>query len=239
MPPRIYNQISPLASWGSFSGQKRLSDSPYVESVWEGVSTRDGVHLTAADGTFDLTFQTRRGNTRLLLSGPGSRSQTTTFQAGDIVLVIRLRTGVHLPFFSTRQWVNIDQYLPNATEASFWLQNTAVTFPTFNTVETFIDKLAKKGFVHRNIIVEDALKGRPPRVGSRTVQRHFLMATGMTHNHILQIRRAEKARNLLAGNHTLTQIAYACGYSNPGHMTNAFNHFFGLSPRALRTYLTR
>lgn len=231
-------QPSPLTSWGSFTGQRRLSDSPYIEGVWEGMAFRSGVHMTAADGTIDLTLRTRRGDTSLLLSGPTGKAEPTTFEAGDRVLVMRLRPGVHLPFIAGAKLANVNRFLAHAGKDHFWLQSTAVAFPNFNNVEVFVERLAKDGLLARDIVVEDALGQKSQRHNPRTIQRHFMAATGLTMNHVQQIKRAELARGLLASNHTLTAVAYETGYSNPGHMTNAFKYFFGRTPSALRALMT-
>jgi len=196
------------------------------------------VHLTAADGTIDLVFQKRHGTTRLLLSGPTSKAQATTFEAGDEVLTVRLRTGVHLTYLDATALTDVYKVLPNAGRERVWLHSHAVPLPDFNTVETFIGRLARANLLNRDVVVEDALADRAARAGLRTIQRHFIATTGLTPNHIRQIRRAEKARSLLTGDSTLTTIAYETGYSNPGHMTNAFKYFFGLPPSTLRTLMT-
>lgn len=229
----------PLTQWGGFQGRRRLSDSPYIQSVWEGIALRDGIHKTAADGTIDLTFQTRCGIRRLLLSGPTSKAQTALFEAGDEILTIRLRTGIHIPTLAGTAITDVNMSLPSFSSARFWWQHTALTFPTFDTIETFADHLARLNLLRRDIVVEDALAARIRDVSLRTVQRHFLGATGLTMGRIRQIRRAEQARNLLTGPYTLTAIAYETGYSNPGHMTHAFNYFFGQTPSALRSLMTQ
>lgn len=232
-------QPRPLTPWGNFTGQRRLSDSPYIESVWEGTAFSSGVHLTAADGTIDLTLQTRRGVTRLLLSGPTSRVQATAFEAGDKVLAMRLRSGVHLPFAIGTELTDVSLLLDSAGTRRFWLQNMVIAFPDFDNAETFAEHLAKNGLLERDIVIENALAQKSRRLSIRTVQRHFLAATGLTMNHVLQIKRAEHARGLLNGDHTFTRVAYDAGYSNPGHMTNAFKYFFGKTPSALRALMTQ
>lgn len=240
MPPRLaISQPAPLATWGLFSGRRRVSDSPFVESVWEGVANGDGVHMTAADGVIDLTMQRRQGSTRLLLSGPTSKMHMTPFTAGDEVLTIRLRTGVHFSFTASLQLTDVNRYLPNASAQRFWLHSTSVAFPSFDNVETFIERLARAGLLRRDIVVEDKLADRSRQLSARTIQRHFLASTGMTVNHVQQIRRAEHARSLLTAEHTLASIAFEVGYSNPGHMTNSFKYFFGHTPRDLRARMKR
>ena len=227
----------PLTTWGGFSGQRRLSDSSYIESIWEGQAHRDGIHLTAADGTIDLSFRTRQGRTQLLLSGPTSKARPSDFKAGDKYLTIRLRAGVHLSFTASNVMTDIDRFVPNAGKKSFWLHGSAINFPNFENTEAFIERLSRAGLVERDIIVEDILDKKMARTSLRTVQRHFLASTGLTMQHVRQIKRAEQARSLLSSGHTLTRIAYETGYSNPGHMTNSFKYFFGRTPKQLRALI--
>src|SRR6266496_4768260 len=105
---------SSLSSWGAFKGRCRKSDSPYVESIWEGTAKRSGVHLTAADATIDFAFQKKEDTTRLLLSGPTSQVQVVRFEEGDEVLAIRLRTGVYLPSIAGTKLTDTDIVLPSA-----------------------------------------------------------------------------------------------------------------------------
>lgn len=193
-----------------------------------------GTHFTAADGTIDLTIQKRQGAMRLILSGPTSRAYQTDFEVGDEVLCMRLKPGVHLAFSNSKALTDTDRFLPNAGPSRFWLQSTAVAFPTFTTIETFAQHLAKLGLLKRDIVIENTLAGKGDGIHPRTIQRHSLASTGLTMNHLLQIRRAEHARSLLGSDHTLTAIAYETGYSNPGHMTNAFKYFFGRTPSTIR-----
>ncbi|HEU5122193.1 MAG TPA: AraC family transcriptional regulator [Candidatus Saccharimonadales bacterium] len=120
----------------------------------------------------------------------------------------------------------------------FRLQSSSIAFPSFDNVETFAENMARLGLLNRDIVVEDALKVRKSSMSTRTVQRHFLATTGLTLNYIRQIRRAEKARAILATHYSLSTIAYEVGYSNPGHMTNAFKHLFGQTPTQLRARMS-
>jgi hypothetical protein len=230
-------QLSSLSSWGAFKGRQRKSDSPYIENVWEGAAERSGVHLTAADATIDLVCLKSKGVTRLLLSGPTSKVYTEPFEAGDESLTIRLRTGVYLPLMAAAKLADVEMFLPNASSKRFWLHSDSVTFPNFDNVETFVEHLARKGLLSQSTWLERALKGPLPQSNLRTMQRHCLSTTGLTMSRIRQIKRAEEARNLLATDYSLTQVAYNVGYSNPGHMTTAFRYFFGRTPSALRTLM--
>jgi len=226
-------QPASLSSWGAFKGRRRKSDSPCVESVWEGTAQRSGVHFTAADATIDFACLKRDGVTHLLLSGPTSKVRVEQFEEGDEVLTIRFRTGIYLPFMAGPKLTDINTILPNASSKHFWLHYSSIAFPNFDNVEAFTEHLIAANLLSRNIPLETALQNKSLYASVRTMQRHSLATTGLTMSRIRQIKRAEQARNLLASNSSLTQVAYDVGYSNPGHMTNAFKYFFGRTPSAL------
>jgi hypothetical protein len=230
----LTSSSSPLSSWGAFKGRQRTSDSPYIKSVWEGIAQKDGIHLTSDDATIDLVCLKRKGVTRLLLSGPTSKAYIEPFEAGDESLTIRLRTGMYLPFMAGTRLTDIEMFLPSASNARFWLHSSSMAFPDFDNVEVFVEYLVAAGLLSQNITLEQALQNQPSRNNLRTMQRHCLATTGLTMNRIHQIKRAETARDLLATDHPLTRVAYDTGYSNPGHMSIAFKHFFGRTPSVLR-----
>lgn len=236
MMPLSFQQL-PLSSWGAFRGRRRVSDSPYIESIWEGVAQRGGVHFTAADAAIDIVCLKKNGVSRVLLSGPTNKAYLEQFDAGDEALTIRLRIGVYLPSRPGIRLINTDILLPSAGDGRFWLDGVGIALPSFDTAEVFVEYLAKKGLLQRNTLMERALEGQLLPSALRTMQRHSLATIGLTMSGIRQIKRAERARALLASDSPLTRVAYDAGYSNPGHMTTAFKHFFGYTPSTLRTLM--
>lgn len=230
-------QQFPLSSWGAFKGRRRESDSPYIESVWEGIAQRDGSHFTAADATIDILCLKRDSGTHVFISGPTSKAYLESFQAGDETLAIRLRTDIYFPFLKAAGLTDVDTQLPSAGRKHFWLHGIRIKHPSFDSAEVFVEQLISNDLLHQNMPLQNALQHQPSRSALRTLQRHCLATTGLTMNRIHQIKRAEKARSLLASDHSLTRVAYDVGYSNPGHMTNAFRYFFGQTPSALRTMM--
>lgn len=229
-------QLSSLSSWGLFKGRQRKSDSPFIENIWEGIAQKSDIHITAADAAIDLVYIKRKGITGLLLSGPTSKAYLEHIEAGDEVLSIRLRTSVYLPFIVGTKLTDIDTFLP-ANKKHFVLHGNSIALPSFDNVEIFIEQLAAKNLLKRNIPLEYTLQNPSLYAGSRTMRRHCLATVGLTMNRIQQIKRAELARSRLSTGQSLTQITYDLGYSNPGHLTNTFKHFFGRTPSAFRRLL--
>ncbi len=68
----------------------------------------------------------------------------------------------------------------------------------------------------------------------RTLQRR-LKFCGIDFEDLLdQTRRDEALRLLAESSHTMTEIAYSVGYSDPAHFTRAFKRWTGLSPSRFR-----
>ncbi len=217
-----------------FIGRKRPSDSPYIYWVWTGIAQRTGTQTIYADGNLDMAIIKRGAITKFLLSGPTTKAHTVSYEAGDEIVGIRFERGVHLSDLPTDSIVDQDIFLPTVGKCAFNFHGTFLSFPSFDTVESFIDKLAKLKMIQRDIVVEDTMSGRPPRIDIRTVQRHFLRATGMSPHYILQIQRAEQALALLQHDPSLSRVAHDTGFSDQAHMTRSFKYLLGNTPGRLR-----
>jgi AraC-like DNA-binding protein len=66
-------------------------------------------------------------------------------------------------------------------------------------------------------------------------QRAFKREVGMTFNKYVNTIRISKARQLLHENSkTMSEIAFACGYTNQYHFTRTFKRFSNMPPRSFR-----
>ena len=87
--------------------------------------------------------------------------------------------------------------LPDATSRSFWLDGSAWEYPGFENAETFVARLVRKGILTRDSVVDAAVRGEGNALSLRSAQRHFPLATWLTHCTVRQIERARHATNLL------------------------------------------
>lgn len=68
----------------------------------------------------------------------------------------------------------------------------------------------------------------------RTLQRRLSLA-GVTYRQLVDAARLEQALRLLdQSDLSITRIAFALGYANPGNFTRAFTRWHGLPPSAVR-----
>ena len=87
-----------------------------------------------------------------------------------------------------------DVNLPGAMRNRFRLDGSFFGIPDFGTAEVFVDRLVRRGMLVRDAAVAAALAGDEDALNTRTAQRHFLLATGMSHTMHRQIERARHAR---------------------------------------------
>ena len=84
--------------------------------------------------------------------------------------------------------------------------------------------------IERDAAVVAALQGEPLALSTRTAQRHFLHATGMTHERLRQIDRARLATNLLRDGIAINEVAHEAGYFDQAHLTRSLKALIGLTP---------
>ena len=76
------------------------------------------------------------------------------------------------------------------------------------------------------------------KISARTLQRR-LNDWGVTFEELVDEYRRDRAFRLLRrADHSILEIAYSLGYSDPAHFTRAFKRWTGASPRTYRTALS-
>jgi len=209
----------------------RSSDQPFVERVWRCHSERAGRFLSIASSHWEMVVTRHKGKTILTVRGPETKATTIDCPAEGEWLGIRFRLGTFMPQLPVatlldRQDVN----LPGATGRSFWLNGSAWEYPDFENAEAFVARLVKRGLIARDRAVEDALRGVPSVLSRRSVQRHFLQATGMTHSTFRQIERARYATNLLKQGVSILDAVHEAGFFDQAHLTRSLKRLIGQTP---------
>jgi AraC-like DNA-binding protein len=123
--------------------------------------------------------------------------------------------------------------LPEATRNSFWLNGSAWQYPSYENIDTFIDRLVRASLLVREPIVDAALQGDLKDVSARTIQRRFLQATGLTRGAVSQIDRARHATILLKQGASILDTVYEAGYADQPHLTRSLKYYIGQTPAQL------
>jgi AraC-like DNA-binding protein len=171
------------------------------------------------------------GRTSLTVRGPETRATTVACPAYGEWFAIRFKLGTFMPMLLPGELRDLnDVTLPDATGRSFWLNSSAWEYPSFENAEDFVKRLVHDGLIAMDPAVTTALRSQPQERNIRTTQRHFLQATGLTHNTIRQIERARHATNLLKQGVSILDAVYEAGYYDQAHLTRSLRHFIGQTP---------
>jgi AraC-like DNA-binding protein len=210
---------------------ERLSDAPFVERVWHSQEERAGPFISIAETECALVVTKLRGKTTITLRGPTTGATSAYCPPDTEFMGIQFKPGVFIPNLPAKMVMNRqDINLPGATSKSFWLNGSAWQYPDYENADTFVNWLAHDGLLIYDPIVTAVLQGQLVEMSLRTVQRRFLRATGLTHNTIYQINRAQHATNLLIQGASILDTVHQAGYFDQPHLTRSLRQFIGLTP---------
>ena len=162
------------------------------------------------------------GRTFFTLRGPETRATLAALPADGEWFAIRFKVGTFVPHLTPGHLTDRrDVTLPDATRHSFWLNGSAWDYPDFQSAETFVDNLVKKGILVRDPVVDAALAGDAEALPARTLQRHFRRATGLTFGAVRRIERARHAAILLREHMPILDVVECAGYYDQAHLTRS------------------
>ena len=207
----------------------RLSDSPFIERVWRSHSEGAGLFVSVATSHWDLVITRLAGKPTLTLKGPETRASEVFCPADGEWLGIRFKAGVFMPQLPISRLVDGNRNLPSGAR-TFRLDDGSWEYPTFANAETFVARLARAGVVARDPAVAAALDGDELALSARRAQRHFLVATGMSHAALKQIERARHATNLLRGGASIADTVGEAGFFDQAHLSRSLSRLIGLTP---------
>ncbi|MBZ0285672.1 MAG: helix-turn-helix domain-containing protein [Anaerolineae bacterium] len=214
----------------TFVAEGRLSDSPYVDSIWRGRADTDHTLMCPADGRWNLCFTNLNGRMQISAEGAMSKAVPKTHIEDVDWLVIKFKLGVFLPGVPARKYLDGAALLPEAARQSFWLHSSTWEMPDYENADTFVDWLVRDDAVQLNPVVSAALQDRPQIVAERTLRHHFLRTIGLTQSHIRQIERARDAMTLLQHDVSILDVVDRLGYADQPHLTRSLKRFMGYTP---------
>lgn len=209
----------------------RPSDSPFVERVWRSRSDRAGVFHSIAACHWVMVVTRLEGKTYLTVRGPETRATMAGCPAQGEWFGVLFKLGTFMPLMRSGDLRDRnDVTLPNATRRSFWLNGSTWEFPSFENMETFVNRLVRTGLIVADRTVEGAIRGESLPVTTRTEQRRVLQVTGLTRGAIHQIERARRAAILLRQGRPILDVVCEAGYYDQAHLTRSLQRFIGQTP---------
>jgi hypothetical protein len=214
-----------------FNFEERFSDSPLVERIWRSQTERTGPFLSIAASHWEMVVSRYHGNTTVTVRGPETKvtPYDVTFTGGEYLGII-FKHGTILPYLPASAIVDGDVDLPDASSKSFWLNGLTWQFPTYENVDTFVNRLVREELLVFDPVVRSVLQDEPQDLSPRSIQRHFIQATGLTHGTLRQIKRARRATLFLQQGVSILDTVDLTGYADQAHMTRALKRYIGITP---------
>ena len=214
-----------------FDFQERLAESPLVEKIWWTRTQQAGSFVSTAESHWEIVVATVKGQTDITIRGPETIATSADVPAEGEFLGIVFKLGAFMPDLPTSHRLDRnDLPLPLAAHQSFWLNGSTWEIPNLENADTFVDRLIREGLLVIDPVVEATLQGHPQDLSLRSIQNHFVRATGLTHNTIQQIDRAKTAMTLLRQGMPILDTVFEVGYYDQPHLTRSLKRFVGQTP---------
>src|ERR687897_487281 len=218
-----------------FALERGSSRSCFIEETWWTRSEPEESFISVAMTHCQMVVTRQRGVAWLTVRGPETKATTVPIPADAEFFGIQFSLGTFMPTLQLGQLVDRSLTLPQATSRSFWLNGSAWEFPGPDNADVFVDRLVRAGLLVHDPVVSAALEGDVEGLSTRSVQRRVSRATGLTRGAIRQIRRAERAVELLSRGVSAPDVARRAGYADQPHLTRSFKRFVGQTPSQIVT----
>ena len=217
----------------SIYATSRASDSALVDAITHGRTLAAGQPTRPAEIAWHLVIVRHQGNVQVIAVGPWSSAGTAFYGADVEVLWIRLKVGVYMSHLTPHALRDAETQLPIATGHRFYLHSHVWETPTFENADTFINRLQQADILRMDDVVVAAMNGHPPDLSARTLRYRFLRSTGLSHNHIVQVQRAQQAAELLRNGVSILDTVEMTGFYDQPHLTRSLKRYIGYTPAQL------
>lgn len=211
----------------------RLSDLPFVHSVYEARSVGGGSFMSNATTQWEMVITKQVGKITLSLRGPETQASPAPIPEDAEFLGIIFKHGTFMPNLPGYKLVDEEIHLSETGKNSFQLFGDTWQFPNFENIDTFVGRLIRKDLVAHDQLVADVLRGKEYDLSLRSIQRRFLHVTGLTYKAILQVERAREAVELLKSGVPILEATYQTGYFDQAHLTNSLRRYYGQTPKEI------
>jgi hypothetical protein len=213
-----------------FAFEERSSSSPNVTHTWQTRSVPEESFISVAVSHWEMVVTRQKTAVSLTVRGPETKATTASIPADAEFFGIQFRLGTFMPSLQMQQLVDGSLTLPPASSTSFWLAGSEWELPQPDTADVFVDRLVRRGLLVHDPVVSAALQDGVKDLSARSVERRVARATGLTRGAIKQIRRAERAVELLGQGLPALDVARQAGYADQPHLTRSLKRFVGQTP---------
>jgi hypothetical protein len=213
--------------------ESRPSDSPFIQRVWRSRSSGVDQMMAIASSTWDLVVCEQRGRVEVFVQGPESAAGPAPVPEGATFVGITFSLGTVMPHLPAGRLVDEAVEISGVTRTSFPLKGSHWHLPGYGNAEEFVRRMVREDVLVRDPMVEGVLRGVPPQVSERTVQRRFVAATGLTRGAVRQIDRARRAATLIRDGLPVQEVVHRLGYFDQPHLSRSLARFVGRTATGL------
>jgi len=218
-----------------FAFDRRPSSSPFVDETWCTRSEPVRSFISVAVVHWEMVVTRQRGVARLTVRGPETKATTVPIPEDAEFFGIQFSLGTYMPSLQPGQLVDRALTLPTATSTSCWLDGSAWELPRWDNADVFVDGLVRARLLVHDSVASGAVRGDVEGLSTRSVERRVSRATGLTRGVIRQIRRAERAVELLSCGASPVDAAHQAGYADQPHLNRSLTRFIGQTPSQIGT----
>lgn len=209
---------------------------PTIEQAWQTRSEPEESFISVAVSHWVMVVTRQLGTARLTMRGPETKATAVAIPQEAEFFGIEFSLGSFMPGLPPGKLVDRSLTLPSATKTSFWLDGSEWELPGPGNADVFADRLVGAGLLVHDPVVTAALHGDVEGLSTRTVERRVLRATGLTRGAIGQIRRAERAAEMLCRGVSPSDVAGKAGYADQPHLTRSLKRFLGQTPSQIAAF---
>lgn len=212
----------------------RASDLPWVNAVWTCTSDAVAEMTSVATARWGLVFWEQDGTRGAAITGPETATATAPVPEGASFTGIELEIGTFLRGLPPSRLVDAGSPLTVLPDRRFRLHGQDWELPGPDDAEALVGRLVAAGLLGHDPVVSD-LVGEGVSLTTRTVQRRFRAATGLTAGAVRQTERARRAAVRLAGGAHPASVVHDLGFYDEPHLARALRRYVGRTATELRS----
>jgi hypothetical protein len=213
--------------------EHRESASPCVERVWRSRSLAPEGMISIARAEWDLVFWETPDGIGAGVRGPETIATKAPVPEHAEFLGIRFTLGTLLSDRPASMLVDRFFDLPRTASRRFVVDGLRLRMPEYDNAEDLVDRLVRAGR-----ITHAPLERATGAVTTRTQERRFAAATGMTRGAVRQITRAQHAATQLQAGTSPLAVVHDLGYFDQPHLARSLRRFVGATATELASGAT-
>lgn len=219
-----------------FPIESRIGPSSLIERVWRTRSVPEKAMISVAVPRWQIVIvRQAHSPVSVVVRGPETKASVVQIPQDAEFFGIEFKLGTFIPALAFETLLDVGTELGVVSKTKMSLAGVSREIPSFENAADFVAQLARDGALVRDPVVEQALLRGPLTITERSVQRHFLRATGLSYGAIRQMERATRTAALLTAGTSILEAVEIAGYSDQAHMTRSLRRFLGKTPARLAT----